>query len=168
MSAKATGRKKTAAKASGKAATRAKAAAPVGDSWFQNFEPYAPKKGEEYMSDSQLEHFRKILESWKNDLMKEVDRTIDHLRDEVGNFPDSNDRASLEADFGLELKTRDRERKLIRKIDSALDRISQGNYGYCEKTGEEIGLRRLEARPIATMSVEAQERYEEIERHFGD
>ena len=119
------------------------------------------------MSDDQLEHFRTILENWKKALMEEVDRTISHLRDDVGNFPDANDRATQEAEFGLELKTRDRERKLIRKIDAALERISQGTYGYCEKTGEEIGLGRLEARPIATMSLEAQERYENSERHFG-
>ncbi|MEM8562965.1 MAG: RNA polymerase-binding protein DksA [Pseudomonadota bacterium] len=119
------------------------------------------------MSDAQLEHFRTILENWKQELMKEVDRTLHHLRDEASNFPDSNDRATQEAEFGLELKTRDRERKLIRKIDAALERISQGDYGYCEETGEEIGLRRLEARPIATLSAEAQERYERTERHFG-
>ena len=130
--------------------------------------PYKRKKNEEYMSDAQLEHFRSILENWKKQLMEEVDRTIDHLRDEAGNFPDANDRATQEADFGLELKTRDRERKLIRKIDAALERITQGSYGYCDKTGEEIGLDRLEARPIATLSVEAQERYEEVERHYGD
>ena len=100
--------------------------------------------------------------------MQEVDRTIDHLRTDSENLPDSNDRATLETDFGLELKTRDRERKLVRKINAALERISQGTYGYCEKTGEEIGLARLEARPIATMCLDAQERYENAERHFVD
>ena len=130
--------------------------------------PYKRKKNEEYMSDAQLAHFRTILENWKRELMEEVDRTIDHLRDEAGSFPDSNDRASQETEFGLELKTRDRERKLLRKIDAALERITQGSYGYCEVTGEEIGLGRLEARPIATMTVEAQERYEDVERHYGD
>lgn len=129
--------------------------------------PIKREKDEEYMSEGQLEHFRTILERWKHELMAEVDRTIDHLRDDAGNFPDSNDRATQETEFGLELRTRDRERKLIRKIDSALERISQGTYGYCEETGEEIGLRRLEARPIATMCLEAQERYEKAERHFG-
>lgn len=129
--------------------------------------PYKPKKNEAYMSDGQLEHFRTILENWKNELMEEVDRTIHHMQDEAGALPDSNDRATQEAEFGLELKTRDRERKLIRKIDAALDRISQGDYGYCEDTGEEIGLSRLEARPIATLCLEAQERYEQTERHFG-
>ncbi len=130
--------------------------------------PYKPKKNEEYMSENQLEHFRTILERWRDSLMEEVDRTIDHLRVDSDNFPDANDRATQETEFGIELRTRDRERKLIRKINSALERISQGTYGYCEKTGEEIGLARLEARPIATMSVEAQERYEKTERHFGD
>lgn len=96
-----------------------------------------------------------------------VDSTIHHLRNDAGNFPDSNDRASQEAEFGLELKTRDRERKLIRKIDRALERIVQGTYGHYDETGEEIGLSRLEARPIATLSVEAQERYEQSERHFS-
>ncbi len=128
---------------------------------------YKPKKSEEYMSDAQLEHFRTILENWKHDLMEEVDRTINHLRSEAVNAPDPIDSASQETEFQLELRTRDRERKLIRKIDAALQRISEGTYGYCEITGEEIGIARLEARPITTMSVEAQERYEKAERHFG-
>ncbi len=129
--------------------------------------PYRAKKNEAYMSEGQLEHFRKILENWKHELMEEVDRTIHHMQDEAGALPDSNDRATQEAEFGLELKTRDRERKLIRKIDAALERITQGDYGYCEETGEEIGLGRLEARPIATLCLEAQQRYERTERHFG-
>ncbi len=153
-------KKKAAARAPGKASTF--------DLSIYGVAPYKPKRNEKYMSDAQLQHFRTILENWKKELMEEVDRTIHHLRDEAGNLPDSNDRASLETEFGLELKTRDRERKLLRKIDAALERINQGTYGYCEKTGEEIGLGRLEARPIATMSVEAQERYEQTERHFGD
>ena len=127
--------------------------------------PYKPKKNEEYMSDGQLEHFRTILENWKTELMEEVDRTIHHLRDEASNLP--NDRATQESEFGLELRTRDRERKLVKKINAALVRISDGSYGYCEVTGEEIGLSRLEARPIATMCVEVQQRYEQSERHFG-
>ncbi|MEM8492760.1 MAG: RNA polymerase-binding protein DksA [Pseudomonadota bacterium] len=158
-------------KAPAKSSSRRKAAAAnSGQSGLSIFgvAPYKMKKGEEYMSDEQLAHFTNILESWKASLMQEVDRTIDHLRDETINFPDSNDRATLETEFGIELKTRDRERKLIRKINAALERINQGTYGYCEKTGEEIGLARLEARPIATMCVEAQERYEKAERHFGD
>ena len=131
-------------------------------------QPYQPKAGEEYMSDEQLSHFREILLNWKRELMEEVDRTIHHLQDEPSNFPDPNDRATQESEFGLELRTRDRERKLLRKIDSALARVEDGSYGFCEETGEEIGLRRLEARPIATLCLEAQERHEMTERHFGD
>lgn len=130
--------------------------------------PYEPKKNEEYMNEPQLEHFRQILLNWKRELMEEVDRTITHLKDEVSNFPDPNDRATQESEFGLELKARDRERKLLRKIDSALARVDNGTYGFCEETGEEIGLKRLEARPIATLCLEAQERHEMSERHFGD
>jgi DnaK suppressor protein len=120
------------------------------------------------MNDRQLEHFRQILLAWKRELMEEVDRTVHHMQDEASNFPDPNDRATQESEFGLELRTRDRERKLLKKIDSALERIETGTYGYCEETGEEIGLRRLEARPVATLSVEAQERREVAERQFRD
>ncbi len=131
-------------------------------------DPYQPKRGEEYMSDEQLEHFRDILSAWKNELMEEVDRTVHHMQDEAANFPDPNDRATQESEFGLELRTRDRERKLLRKISSALTRIDDGSYGYCEETGEEIGLKRLEARPVATLCLEAQERRELSERQFRD
>ena len=131
-------------------------------------EPYAAKRGEEYMSGEQLEHFEAILLSWKNELMHEVDRTVHHMQDEAANFPDPNDRATQESEFGLELRTRDRERKLLRKINSALQRIEEGTYGFCEETGEEIGLKRLEARPVATLCVEAQERREMAERQFRD
>lgn len=120
------------------------------------------------MNERQLEHFRQILLAWKRELMEEVDRTVHHMQDEASNFPDPNDRATQESEFGLELRTRDRERKLLKKIDSALQRIEDGTYGYCEETGEEIGLRRLEARPVATLSVEAQERREVAERLFRD
>jgi DnaK suppressor protein len=130
--------------------------------------PYQPKRGEEYMSDKQLEHFREILNAWKRELMYEVDRTVHHMQDEAANFPDPNDRATQESEFGLELRTRDRERKLLRKIDSALARIDDGSYGYCDETGEEIGLKRLEARPVATLCLEAQERREMAERQFRD
>jgi len=130
--------------------------------------PYQPKRGENYMSSSQLEHFRELLTNWKRELMEEVDRTMLHMKDEAANFPDPNDRATQESEFGLELRTRDRERKLLRKIDSALQRIDDGSYGYCEETGEEIGLRRLEARPVATLCVEAQERRELAERQYRD
>ena len=134
----------------------------------RNVQPYQIRKGEEYMSKEQLEHFRTILASWKQDLMQEVDRTVLHMKDEAANFPDPNDRATQESEFSLELRTRDRERKLIRKIDEALKRIEDGSYGYCLETGEPIGVKRLEARPVATLSVEAQERRERREKQFGD
>jgi DnaK suppressor protein len=134
----------------------------------RNVQPYIVKRGEQYMSKAQLEHFRLILNSWKRDLMVEVDRTVTHMKDEAANFPDPNDRATQEEEFSLELRTRDRERKLIRKIDDALKRIDDGSYGYCLETGEEIGIKRLEARPVATLSIEAQERRERRERQYGD
>jgi DnaK suppressor protein len=130
--------------------------------------PYKPKRGEEYMGDEQLKHFKNILTAWKNELIQEVDRTVHHMQDEAANFPDPNDRATQESEFGLELRTRDRERKLLRKIDSALIRIDEGSYGFCDETGEEIGLKRLEARPVATLCLEAQERRELAERQFRD
>lgn len=130
--------------------------------------PYQPRAGEAYMNDRQREHFRNILAAWKRELMEGVDRTVHHMQDEASNFPDPNDRATQESEFGLELRTRDRERKLLKKIDAALGRIEDGTYGYCEETGEEIGLRRLEARPVATLSVEAQERREVAERQYRD
>ncbi len=130
--------------------------------------PYQAQMGEAYMSAAQLEHFRMILQAWKRELMEEVDRTVHHMQDEASNFPDPNDRATQESEFGLELRTRDRERKLLKKIDSALERIEDGTYGYCEETGEEIGLKRLEARPVATLSLEAQERREMAERQYGE
>lgn len=134
----------------------------------RNVQPYIPKRGEQYMSKEQLDHFRNILQTWKKDLMEEVDRTVSHMKDEAANFPDPNDRATQEEEFSLELRTRDRERKLIRKIDEALKRTEDGSYGYCLETGEEIGVKRLEARPVATLSIEAQERRERRERQYGD
>jgi len=134
----------------------------------RNVQPYVAKRGEQYMNKEQLEHFRKILQSWKQDLMLEVDRTVSHMKDEAANFPDPNDRATQEEEFSLELRTRDRERKLIRKIDEALGRIEDGSYGYCLETGEQIGVKRLEARPVATLSIEAQERRERREKQYGD
>jgi DnaK suppressor protein len=130
--------------------------------------PYVAQRGENYMSKEQLGHFSAILNSWKRELMDEVDRTVHHMQDEAANFPDPNDRATQESEFGLELRTRDRERKLLRKINAAIARIEDGTYGYCEETGEEIGLKRLEARPVATLSLEAQERREMSERQFRD
>jgi DnaK suppressor protein len=134
----------------------------------RNVKPYIARRGEQYMNKEQLEHFRQILNTWKRDLMQEVDRTVLHMKDEAANFPDPNDRATQESEFSLELRTRDRERKLIRKIEEAIKRIEDGNYGYCVETGEEIGIKRLEARPVATMCVEAQERRERRERQYGD
>jgi len=134
----------------------------------RNVTPYQPKRGEQYMNKVQLDHFRQILSTWKHDLMEEVDRTVHHMKDEAANFPDPNDRATQESEFSLELRTRDRERKLIRKIDEAIVRIDDGSYGYCVETGEEIGIKRLEARPVATLSVEAQERRERREKQYGD
>ena len=144
---------------------------PLGDVFsgpIHGIEPYVVKRGEEYMSDGQIDHFQAILKSWKSELINHVDDTVDHMRDEAANFPDPNDRATQESEFGLELRTRDRERKLLRKINSALMRIDDGAYGYCEETGEEIGLKRLEARPVATLCLEAQERREMAERQFRD
>ena len=151
-----------------KPAARGKRTGDVLSGPIHGIAPYKPKRGEEYMSDDQLEHFRSILNAWKRELMYEVDRTVHHMQDEAANFPDPNDRATQESEFGLELRTRDRERKLLRKIDSALARIEDGTYGYCDETGEEIGLKRLEARPVATLCLEAQERRELAERQFRD
>jgi DnaK suppressor protein len=134
----------------------------------RNVKPYVARRGEQYMGKQQLAHFQLILLNWKRDLMEEVDRTVSHMKDEAANFPDPNDRATQEEEFSLELRTRDRERKLIRKIDEALKRIEDGTYGYCLETGEEIGIKRLEARPVATLSIEAQERRERRERQYGD
>jgi DnaK suppressor protein len=134
----------------------------------RNVQPYIAKRGEQYMNREQLDHFRNILQTWKRDLMEEVDRTVSHMKDEAANFPDPNDRATQEEEFSLELRTRDRERKLIRKIDEALKRTEDGSYGYCLETGEEIGVKRLEARPVATLTIEAQERRERRERQYGD
>ena len=135
---------------------------------FSDYTPYKEKKGEEYMNDDQKSHFREILNNWKSELMVEVDRTVHHLKDEAGNLPDPNDRATQEEEFSLELRTRDRERKLIKKIDGTMERIEQDDYGFCDACGIEIGIKRLEARPIATLSIEAQERHERMEKQYND
>jgi len=129
---------------------------------------YKPSAKEEYMSPQQLEYFRQKLLAWRADLQKESESTISHLKEENWQEPDINDRATLETDAALELRTRDRYRKLVNKIDSALSRLADGSYGYCEDTGEEIGLFRLEARPIATLTVEAQEKHERLEKQRRD
>ena len=125
---------------------------------------YVPGEKEPFMNPQQLEYFRQKLQSWKVELLRESSETLNHLQTESLNEPDIGDRATLETDYALELRTRDRERKLIAKIDEALMRIEDGTYGYCEETGEPIGLKRLMARPIATLSIEAQERHEKMER----
>jgi len=144
--------KKAASKAASKAtpSTTRKAAGVE----FNNFEPYKPKRGEKYMNDQQLSHFRAILLNWKSELMHEVDRTVTHMKDEAANFPDPADRATQEEEFSLELRTRDRERKLIKKIDATMELIEQNDYGYCEACGVEIGIQRLEARPTATQCID--------------
>jgi DnaK suppressor protein len=162
-------KKKPAAKkapAKNKKVTKRKAKIQIGG--IHGCAPYKQKAREEYMSASMLDHFDNILSSWKQELMEEVDRTVVHMKDEAANFPDPNDRATQESDFSLELRTRDRERKLLRKIDQALTRVEEGSYGFCEETGDEIGLKRLEARPVATLSVEAQERREQQEKQYRD
>ncbi|MCY4058315.1 MAG: RNA polymerase-binding protein DksA [Gammaproteobacteria bacterium] len=126
----------------------------TGDSPFRNFVPYNPGSDEEYMSPDQIAHFRKILSEWRRELMEQVDRTVNQLQDEASNFPDELDRATREEELGIELRTRDRERRLIRKINETLDRIDRNDYGYCDTCGVEIGLRRLEARPTATQCVD--------------
>src|SRR5690606_22721387 len=120
----------------------------------RGFKPYQPKRGEPYMSEAMKEHFRNILLAWKRELMEEVDRTVHHMQDEAANFPDPNDRATQESEFSLELRTRDRERKLIKKIDESLSDIDADEYGYCETCGVEIGIRRLEARPTASQCID--------------
>jgi len=118
------------------------------------FDPYIEKKGEEYMNESQSVHFNKILNAWKTELMEEVDRTVHHMQDEAANFPDPNDRASQESEFALELRARDRERKLIKKIDESIKHLESEDYGYCDICGIEIGIRRLEARPTASLCID--------------
>ena len=131
-------------------------------------EEYRPSDSEPFMNDRQREYFRKKLLAWRDDILKEARETLQHLQDESQNHPDLADRASSETDRAIELRARDRQRKLISKIDAALQRIEDGTYGYCEETGEPISLKRLDARPIATLSIEAQERHERRERVYRD
>ncbi|MNQ76721.1 MULTISPECIES: RNA polymerase-binding protein DksA [unclassified Pseudomonas] len=134
---------------------------------ISGFEPYKEVKGEEYMGKPMRDHFTKILNKWKQDLMQEVDRTVDHMKDEAANFPDPADRASQEEEFSLELRARDRERKLIKKIDKTLQLIEDEEYGWCESCGVEIGIRRLEARPTADMCVDCKTLAEIKEKQVG-
>jgi len=129
---------------------------------------YQPSENEKYMNTKQLDYFRQKLESWRDELLKESQETINNLKEENWREPDLSDRASLETEAAVELRTRNRYLKLIGKIDSALKRIDDASYGFCEETGEPIGLKRLEARPIATMTIEAQERHERMEKQFID
>lgn len=131
------------------------------------FKPYQVEDGEEYMNEAQSRHFETILNTWKAQLMEEVDRTVHHMQDEAANFPDPNDRATQESEFSLELRTRDRERRLIKKIDDSLRAIESGEYGYCETCGVEIGIRRLEARPTATMCIDCKTLDEIREKQMG-
>ncbi|HMV00880.1 MAG TPA: RNA polymerase-binding protein DksA [Rhodocyclaceae bacterium] len=124
------------------------------DLLHKHFPPYEPKKGEEYMNAKQLAHFRKILETLKKELSEDIDRTVHTMQDEATVFADPNDRASQETDIAIELRNRDRERKLIKKIDETLGRIDADDYGYCDKCGVEIGIKRLEARPTATLCID--------------
>jgi DnaK suppressor protein len=134
---------------------------------FGHFTPYKEKKGEEYMNPRMKEHFREILLAWKKELMEEVDRTVHHMQDEAANFPDPNDRASQESEFSMELRTRDRERKLLKKINESLDLLDEDEYGYCESCGIEIGVRRLEARPTATLCIDCKTLDEIREKQRG-
>ena len=121
---------------------------------FDDFKPYKPSRGESYMNDEQLEHFKQLLYVWRAELVEEMTRTVSHMKDEAANFPDPADRATQEEEFSLELRTRDRERKLIKKIDGTLERIKIDDYGYCDACGIEIGIQRLEARPTATLCID--------------
>ncbi len=137
------------------------------DLLHKHFPPYVAKKGEEYMNSKQHAHFRKILESLKQELVDDIERTVHTLQDEATVFADPNDRASQESDIALELRNRDRERKLIKKIDESLALIASGEYGYCDSCGVEIGLKRLEARPTATMCIDCKELEERREKQLA-
>jgi DnaK suppressor protein len=167
---KAAPKHKAAAKkpASRKAATRkpSRAAAhQIGP--VPGIEPYKEKKGEEYMNDTQVAHFRNILLTWKKSLMEEVDRTVHHMQDDAANFPDPNDRATQESEFSMELRARDRERKLIKKIDESINHLDNNDFGYCEACGVEIGVKRLEARPTATLCIDCKILDEIREKQMG-
>jgi len=172
---KAPAKKKTAASAKPAAKTAVsrpakKAPAPAALSQagpVQDIAPYQKKKNEEYMNETQMKHFRNILLAWKRELMEEVDRTVHHMQDEAANFPDPNDRATQESEFSMELRARDRERKLIKKIDEALMNLDNEDYGYCEACGVEIGIRRLEARPTATLCIDCKTLDEIREKQMG-
>jgi len=151
---KATAKKAVAKKAVAKKAPAKRKSGSTDNGQFKTFEPYQLTRGEEYMNEDQTEHFRSILQNWKLSLMEEVDRTVGHMKSDATNFPDPNDRATQEEEFSLELRTRDRERKLIKKIEESMTKLDEEEYGYCDGCGVEIGIRRLEARPTANMCIE--------------
>lgn len=170
--AKTTAKAKAKAPVKKKAAPKAKAAPQSTNNQAQSmqskeFTPYNAKRGEEYMSDQQKEHFKNILFGWRNKLMEEVDRTVHHMQDEASNPPDPADRATLEEEFSIELRTRDRERRLIKKIDSTIEMIANDEYGWCDSCGVEIGIRRLEARPTANKCIDCKTLDEIKERQLG-
>ncbi len=134
---------------------------------FEDFQPYEAEPGESYMNDRQEAHFRAILEHWRQQLMEDVDRTVDNMQEGTHHHADPNDRATQESDFGFELRTRDRERKLLAKIEKALSLIDEHEYGYCKRCGVEIGISRLEARPTADLCIDCKTREEEVEKHFA-
>ena len=159
--------KKKAAKAKKSTAKKAIRTKPLGDDLgFTDFTPYSMVKGEDYMNEEQIEHFRMLLNNWKAELMAKVDETVHHMQDEAANFPDPNDRATQESDFTMELRTRDRERKLIKKIEESLNRLDNDDFGYCESCGVEVGIRRLEARPTATECIDCKTLNEIKEKQF--
>lgn len=130
-------------------------------------EPYQEKVGEEYMNEKQIAHFRKILQAWHDQIVEEASRTVAHMQDEAANFPDPADRATQEEEFSLELRTRDRERKLMKKIESTLKKLDTEDFGYCDSCGEEIGIRRLEARPTADLCIDCKTLAEVREKQMG-
>ncbi len=158
-------KKKAAAKKAAPKAARRKPGVQVGP--VPGIAPYQEKKGEEYMNDQQVEHFRNILQTWKRSLMEEVDRTVHHMQDDAANFPDPNDRATQESEFSMELRARDRERKLIKKIEESIAHLENEEFGYCEACGVEIGVKRLEARPTATLCIDCKILDEIREKQMG-
>ncbi len=159
---KATTKKRTSKKRAAK-----QSPAHTGANGTLEFEPYKAKRGEEYMNERQEAHFRSILSAWRQELMEEVDRTMHHMRDDASNFPDPNDRATQESEFSLELRTRDRERKLIKKIGQTIDRLDDHDYGWCDSCGVEVGIRRLEARPTATLCIDCKTIQEQKEKQMA-
>jgi DnaK suppressor protein len=162
---KAAPKKATARKAAPKKAASKKTGSQIGP--VPGIAPYQEKKGEEYMNDKQTAHFRDILLAWKRGLMEEVDRTVHHMQDDAANFPDPNDRATQESEFSMELRARDRERKLIKKIDESIRNLDNKDFGFCEACGVEIGIKRLEARPTATLCIDCKVIDEIREKQMG-